>query len=148
MGLLDSVLGAISGGGQQGGPGGGEAAMLSAVVGMLGQGGAGGGAAGGLGGLMGLVEKLQQSGLGPQVASWIGTGQNQPVTGDQVTSALGSGAVGQIAEQLGLSHGDAAGQLAQVLPGLIDKLSPNGQLPQGGGAGGELASLLGGLLKS
>ncbi|MDE2370086.1 MAG: DUF937 domain-containing protein [Burkholderiales bacterium] len=145
MGLLDSVLGAIGGGGQQGG---GEGALLNAVIGMLGQGGAPGGAAGGLGGLVGLVEKFQQSGLGPQVASWIGTGQNMPVSGDQVTNALGTGAVGQIAQQLGLSHGDAAGQLAQMLPQLIDKLSPNGQLPQGGAGGGDLASLLGGLLKS
>ena len=76
MGLLDSVIGAL--GQAQGGAGGGQADLLGALVGMLGQGG-------GLGGLAGLVQKFEQGGLGDAVGSWIGTGQNMPVSADQIS---------------------------------------------------------------
>ncbi len=125
MGLLDSVLGMVTGGQQ----GGGNAALLNMVVGMLANnsGGAGGG-----GGLADIVGKFQQAGMGDVVSSWIGSGQNAPISGDQLGNVLGSDMIGNIAKQLGVSHGDAAGQLAQMLPQVVDKLTPNGQAPAGG----------------
>ena len=130
MGLLDSVLGMVTGGQQ----GGGNAALISAVVGMLGNSGQGGG------GLGDLIGKFQQAGMGDVIGSWIGTGQNQPISADQLHNVLGSDTIGNIAQQLGLSHGDAAGQLAQMLPHVLDKLTPNGEAPTGGL--GDIGSLL------
>jgi len=139
MGLLDSVIGALGQSGQGGGAGGG-ADLLSAVVSMLGQ---SGGQGGGLGGLAGLVAKMQQSGLGDVAASWVGTGQNQPISADQLGGVLGGDTVSNMASQLGLNQGDLLGQLTQVLPQLVDKLTPQGQIPQGD-LGGMLGGLLGG----
>jgi uncharacterized protein YidB (DUF937 family) len=157
MGLLDSVLGAAMGGGQQGGGlgnilgavlGGGQqgggglnSQLINAAIGMLGN-------DGGHGGLGGLAAKFQQAGLGDAMNSWVGSGDNHAVSGDQITSALGSDTIGNIASQLGMSHGDAAGQLSQILPGLINHLTPNGQAPEAGlGSSGDLMGMLGGLLK-
>ena len=133
MGLLDSVLGMVTGG--QGG-GGGNAALLNIVVGMLANNGQGGGG----GGLADIVGKFQQNGMGDVVSSWIGTGENAPISGDQLGNVLGNDTIANIAKQLGMSHGDAAGQLAQMLPQVVDKLTPNGQAPQGGL--GDLGSIL------
>ena len=147
MGLLDSVIGAL-GQAQGGGDGGGQPDLLGAVIGMLGQGG--GGAVGGLGGLGGLVEKFTQGGLGDVVNSWVSTGQNLPVSPDQLSQVLGSGTLSGLAQQLGMGQGDLASQLSQLLPQVVDKLTPNGQLPdlgQGAGGLGDLAGMLGGLLK-
>jgi len=154
MGLLDSVLGAVLGGGQQqanAAGGGGMASIISmvdsnpqllqAVTGMLSNDGQ-------HGGLGGLVGKFQQAGLGDVVGSWIGNGQNQPISGDQLTQVLGSGAIGDIAAKLGLSPGDTAGSLSQMLPEIINHLTPNGQAPAGGlGNAGDLMGMLGGLLQ-
>ena len=155
MGLLDSVLGAITHpqGGQSVGNAGAAGGLgnliglvasnpqlLQVITGLL----SNGGAEGGLGGLVG---KFQQAGLGDAMASWIGRGPNQPVSADQMTSALGSHTVGQIASQLGLGHDEAAGQLSQLLPEVINHLTPAGQAPEGGlGNSGDLMSMLGGLL--
>ena len=155
MGLLDSVLGAAAdstmGGNQQqqpqaGGLGGllgslgGLGALLPVIVGMLGNDNK-------QGGLGGLLEKFNQAGLGDTAKSWVGAGQNAPISGDQLGQVLGGDMIGDIAAKLGLSHGDAAGQLANVLPGLIDKLTPHGQVPAGGlGNSGDLMGMLGGLL--
>jgi uncharacterized protein YidB (DUF937 family) len=138
MSLLGSVIGAALGGGSQGG-GGGNAALLNAVIGMLGQGGGGGG--GGLGGLGGLVSKMQQGGLGDVVGSWVGTGQNLPVQPEQLGNALGQDTISSMAGQLGMNNNDLLGQLSQMLPQVVDKLTPQGQVPQG-----DLSSVLGGLL--
>jgi uncharacterized protein YidB (DUF937 family) len=121
MGLLDGVLGAVLGGGQAGA----AQSPLTAVLGALLQ------QHGGLGGLVGA---LTQGGLGQQVQSWISTGQNMPVSGPQISQALGHANVAQIAQQLGLEHGQAGNILAQVLPQLIDHLTPNGALPTGAAA--------------
>ncbi len=140
MGLLDTVIGAL-GQGQGGGAGGNpQAALISAVIGMLGQ---GGGQAGGLGGLAGLVAKMQQGGLGDVAASWVGTGQNLPVSPEQLGSVLGGDAIGSLSSQLGMKQGDLLGQLAQLLPQVVDKLTPQGQIPEGD-IGGLLAGLTGG----
>jgi uncharacterized protein YidB (DUF937 family) len=120
MGLLDGLMGSLMGGQQQGG----DNPLLQIAMQMLANKGEGG--AGGLGGLM---SSLQNAGLGDQLKSWISTGENMPISGDQLSQALGSDKIRDIAGQLGMSHGEVSGGLADMLPQLIDKLSPNGQLP-------------------
>ena len=83
-----------------------------------------------LGSVGGLLQKLQQSGLGPQVSSWLGNGANMPVTADQLKNALGNQNLSQIAAQLGLPIDQLLGQLAQHLPAAIDHMSPNGTLQE------------------
>jgi uncharacterized protein YidB (DUF937 family) len=145
MGLLDSVIGAI---GQQQGGGGGQGDLVGALMGMLAQSGGAGGAGGGLGG---LIAKFQQAGLGDVANSWVSTGPNLPVSPDQLGSVLGGDAIAGFAQKMGMNSGDALGQLSQMLPQIVDKLTPNGQLPSGDGGGlggmGDLAGMLGGLLK-
>ena len=139
MGLLDIALDMLGGNEQQ--PNDPKAALLQAAIGMLSN----------SGGLQGLMGSLQNAGLGDALASWIGTGQNMPVSGEQIQQALGSGGqLEQLAQATGLSNSDAAGQLSEMLPGLIDKITPNGELPQGGLAdlGGILGQLIGGLKQS
>ena len=137
MSLLGSVIGAL-GQSQQGG--GGQADLLGAVIGMLGQ---SGGQGGGLGGLAGLVNKMQQSGLGDVANSWVGTGENQAIAPDQLGQVLGGDMISGLTQQLGMNQGDLLGQLSQMLPQVVDKLTPNGQVPQGD-IGNILGSLLGG----
>ncbi len=153
MGLLDSVLGSVIGnmaGGRQGG-GGSPDILMQVLGGLLNQGGGGG--AGGLGGAAGglgaLLQQLQNAGLGDTVKSWVGTGQNLPVSADQLQSALGGDQVGALAQQAGLSQGDLMSQLAHMLPQVVDQLTPNGQMPAGAGAdiSGMLGGILGGLMK-
>ncbi len=128
MGLLDSILGSVLGGrGSSQAQGSGQAALINAVMQMIVNKGAGG-AGGGLGALVGA---LTQGGLGNVASSWVGTGQNLPVSAHQISSALGGGGLlAQLAKSAGLSHGDAASGLSQILPDLVDKLTPDGQIPQ------------------
>ena len=146
MGLLDSVLGNVMGNLASGGQGGAGADVLMRVVGgLLNQGGGGVG-----GGLAALVQQFQQGGLGEVVQSWVGTGQNLPVSPEQLQSVLGGDQIGALAQQAGLSTGDLMGQLSQLLPQVVDRLTPDGQLPSGPGGldlGGVLGNLLGGLIK-
>jgi uncharacterized protein YidB (DUF937 family) len=88
-----------------------------------------GDAGGVLGGLGGLLNKLQQGGLGNAANSWVGSGQNQPASPGQLGSALGPNILKTLAQQSGLSEDELTKQLSQVLPGLVDKLTPNGRLP-------------------
>ncbi|CAD5373226.1 conserved hypothetical protein [Rubrivivax sp. A210] len=136
MGLFDSVVGAL--GSAASGGNGGQPDLMGLVAGLLGQG------QGGLGGLAGLVAKFQQGGLGEVVASWVSTGQNLPISPAQLGSVLGNDAVAGLAQKAGLDQGALLGQLSQLLPQVVDKLTPDGQLPQGGGMG-DLAGMLGGL---
>jgi uncharacterized protein YidB (DUF937 family) len=146
MGLLDSVVGMVAGQSDPMGQGGGnQAALVAALVSML----SANGPAGGLGA---LVSRFEQGGLGSVIGSWVSTGQNLPISAEQLQSVLGSGNLGLIAEQLGLSHGEAATQLSQVLPQVVDHLTPNGQLPASGSGGdvggmGDIGSLIGNLLR-
>ena len=88
------------------------------------------------------------AGLGDVAASWVGTGANQPITGAQLSGVLGSDALSGLAGKFGVNPDDLAGQLSSVLPGLVDKLTPNGQAPVAGlGNGGDLMGMLGGLLR-
>lgn len=132
MGLLDSVIGAL--GGSQGGSGQGDA--LQAIIAMLAQGNGPGG-----GGLGGLVQQFERGGLGELIGSWVGTGQNLPISPGQLQEVLGGDRLSQFAQQLGLSQGQAADQLSQLLPQVVDKLTPGGQLPDAGGLG-DLGSVL------
>ena len=142
MGLLDSVVGMVAGQSNATGQGGNHAALITAVVSMLNANGSGGG-------LNDLIARFEQGGLGSVIGSWVSTGQNLPISAEQLQSVLGSGPLAQIAEQLGLSHGEAATQLSQVLPQVVDHLTPNGQLPDTGAAGGmgDIGSLIGSLLR-
>ncbi|WSP88901.1 YidB family protein [Streptomyces sp. NBC_01233] len=130
---LGSLLGGLlGGGGGQGGSGGG-ADILGSLLGALTGGGAGQ-AAGGNGAnnpLGGLLDMLTKSGLADQAQSWIGTGENKPVSADQIKEALPDGALQKAAEQAGISPEQAADQIAQVLPQAVDKLTPQGQVPSG-----------------
>ncbi len=93
------------------------------------------------GGLAGLVETFKNKGLGEVMSSWIGTGENKPISTDQIKQALGSDNIQQIAEKLGISKDVASQHLSQLLPQLIDKLTPNGKLPEAGQLGEALNTL-------
>ncbi len=84
------------------------------------------------GGLSGLVQIFHEKGLGEVVSSWVGTGQNLPVTSEQVHHIFGSQRVQELASQAGVSPEAASSRLAALLPVLVDNLTPNGQLPQHG----------------
>jgi uncharacterized protein YidB (DUF937 family) len=81
------------------------------------------------GGVPALLQQLQQSGLGDQVASWIGTGANHPISGEQLGAALDSAQLAHVAQQSGIDPSQLSGGLAALLPQVIDQLSPDGQLP-------------------
>src|SRR4029434_101352 len=114
MGLLDTVIGSVLGGGN-------KQDALAKLVGDLvtnhssGQ------------GLQGLVQQFQKNGMGDLVNSWISTGENKEISPEQVEEAIGPEKVQQFAEQTGMDGSQAAGSLAQLLPQIIDKLTPNGQ---------------------
>jgi uncharacterized protein YidB (DUF937 family) len=139
MGLLDGVLGmaaqALGGANQTGGSG----DLLQVALGMLSNDSP-------TGGLNGLVQAFQKGGLGDVVQSWISTGQNLPISPEQLQAVLGSDAVAQIAQKVGLDPSQLSQQLAQLLPGVVDQLTPNGQAPAAGL--GSLADLAGQLLQS
>lgn len=78
------------------------------------------------GGVQGIVGKLQQAGYGEQVQSWLGAGPNQPVSAEGVAQAIGHGKIGEMAAHYGVQPDQLSGMLAKVLPGLIDRISPNG----------------------
>ena len=134
MGLFDSVLGAVTGQAQQ------QGGFANVLGGLLADNGE-------MGGLGGLAEKFKQGGMGDQVNSWIGNGENMPISAEQISQILGSDTVRNIASQLGIDPDQATQQLSAMLPGLIDKLTPNGQAPEGGlGNSGDLMGMLGGIL--
>src|SRR6266700_1655407 len=85
-----------------------------------------------LGGLGGLLEKFQQSGHGDVAKSWVGTGQNQPIPPGSLGSALGPSIIKTLSEKTGLSEQQVTAQLSQLLPGLVDKLTPQRRLPTHG----------------
>lgn len=135
MGLLDDIaggaLGSLLGGGKQ-------ANLINALGGLLGNQQAGG--------LNGLVQQFASKGLGDIVNSWVGTGPNKTITSDQIERGLGPDTVNQLASKVGLPTDQIKSQLATLLPGVIDKLTPNGQIPQGD-LSSQAVNLLKGLLK-
>lgn len=129
--MLNKVLGGL------GGLGGGKGGMVGVVSQLLEQ----------AGGISGLQKILATNGLASQVASWIGTGANQSVTGGQLGQALEKGGlgnlIGQAAGQLNMNSESVQSQLAGALPAIIDKLTPNGEIPAGDGKGLDLSTLTG-----
>lgn len=139
MGLLDQlagdVLGSLAGGqGQPQAAGGGQAMLLQLVMGLL---------QGNQGGLGALLARLNEAGLGEQVASWIGKGQNLPVSAEQISQAFGGSGLGDMAALLGMSGDQLAGKVAELLPQVVDGLTPDGQLPSAEGT--DMAQALGSL---
>jgi uncharacterized protein YidB (DUF937 family) len=113
MGLLDSIVSAVGGGN-----GGKQAALLPALLEQV---------RNYPGGLPGLIERFREGGLSEVVASWIGTGPNQPVSGDQLESVLGQDMIGSLSSQSGLDKGSVLAQLTSLLPALVDHATPNGE---------------------
>lgn len=119
MGMFDDLLNTA--GGMLGKSGGGSQNILGAAASLL----------GGNGDLSGLVEKFKQNGLGDIISSWVGTGINLPISADQIQQALGSDTLNKVASQLRLSPEEASSTLSNLLPGIIDKLTPDGKVPEG-----------------
>ena len=107
MGLLDGIVGGAIG-----------AALATAVNSLIEK----------HGGMKGLVNDLEQKGLGPAVKSWVGTGENKPVSPGQVHDALGADTLKEIAAKAGISSEELAAKLSEFLPKAIDKLTPQGKV--------------------
>jgi uncharacterized protein YidB (DUF937 family) len=120
MGFLDQIIGGLkdklTGSGTQ-------SSLMESVIGLINN--------PETGGLAGLVQKFKDRDLGSAVNSWIGTGENQPVSGEQIQQVIGNEHIQQIAEKTGVSKEDLPDMLAGLLPQVIDKLTPNGNLPEG-----------------
>ena len=134
MGLLDGLLGSLLGGlnnNQQSG-------LMSAVSGLVTN----------SGGIEGLMQKFGGHGLGDLMKGWVGTGPNPPATAEHIEKIFGADQLRQIAQQTGIDPSQISGHIAQILPQLVDKLTPQGQPVGGGALQSGLASLLqGGLGK-
>ena len=139
MGLLDSILGAVLGGGSN------ATSDQHSLLAQLATGLITNHASGN--GLTGLVQQFEQQGLGHIAQSWVGNGPNQAISPDQVHQVLGADQVQQLVQQTGMQGGDVASALAAMLPQIIDKLTPQGQVPQGAGLQSAITSLLGTLGK-
>ncbi len=122
MGLLDSIVGQVSGALESSVPGGQvHPGLVDVVSTLMTQ----------PGGLQGLIGKFEQQGLGGVVSSWVGTGQNLAITPDQVQSVLGEPHIAAVAAKLGLSPTDVTNQLAGLLPHAVDSVTPAGAVPEG-----------------
>lgn len=117
-----------------GGGGGGLGGLLGGGSGGLGGllGGSGGGLNGGIlaNGLGGLLDSFQRSGHGDIASSWVGTGENRSIAPNQLEEALGPDTVSELSQQTGMPQQDLLSQLSQVLPGVVDQLTPEGRLPR------------------
>ena len=141
MGLLDSVLGGLMGGGGNASPmqgvlmnllGGGQQGAQAGGTGAMGGAGsmAGGGAMGG--GIGGLVSAFENAGLGHIAQSWVGNGPNQPVSPQQLQGVFGQNQVQSMAGQAGMQPNDFLSQLSQHLPNAVNAMTPNGQVQNEG----------------
>ena len=115
MGIFDTVKNAIGLGGNE------QPNIMGAIQGLI----------GGQGGLDNLISKFSSKGLGDVVGSWVGTGQNQPVSPEQLQNVLGSENVSNMASKLGINSSELTGKLSSLLPEVIDKLTPDGKVPEG-----------------
>jgi uncharacterized protein YidB (DUF937 family) len=125
MGLLNSILGSLTGSGQ------GQNQLLQLVTSLVNQ----------QGGIEGVVQKFTANGLGAEAQQWVGPGSNPSISGDQVHRVFGNDTVQQLASQLGVAPTQAAGGLAALLPAVIDKLTPNGRSVSGSELENNIASL-------
>jgi uncharacterized protein YidB (DUF937 family) len=133
VGLLDQILGSALGGQGNAGQGGNLMQMALQLVNSY------------PGGLQGLLAKFSEAGLAQHAQSWVSTGQNLPISPEQLTQALGGGHLQQLAQQFGLDPQHAASGLSGLLPEVVDKLTPGGQVHDQDIAAG-LAMLKGKLL--
>ena len=120
MGLLDGLLGNVMGSLLGGSRAQQQSPLLQIALQLLQQ----------HGGLEGLLGKFRQAGYAEEAQSWVSTGENRPITADVLQQVLGHGQLGDIARQLGMSDGDAAGGLASILPQVIDGMTPQGEVPR------------------
>src|SRR5215469_9295815 len=135
MGLLDSILAAVSG---KNDPSGGANVLMGILGGLLTQ----------SGGLQGLANKFSQKGEGDAFSSWVGMGENQPISGSQIQKVLGSDQVGALAAKMGVDPTQASHFLAEYLPKVVDKLTPEGKVDPTADHQQGLANLLPALLQS
>ena len=126
MGLFDSLAGSMLGklGGEKG-------AIAQVAVDLFNQNG----------GLPGVLEKFKAAGFADEVASWVGTGANQPVSAAQITQVLGNTTIKAAADKLGISANEISAKIAEYLPQVVDRMTPNGEV--GKDSGNLLATLLG-----
>ena len=92
------------------------------------------------GGLDGLLSNFRQAGMEKEAASWVGTGENEPISAQQVEQAVPAEKIDEVASELGVSHEEAAVVLAEVLPGVVNAVTPKGEVP----STEELAAQIGG----
>jgi uncharacterized protein YidB (DUF937 family) len=135
MGLLDSILSAVSGKGDTSGK---AAPLIGILSGLLTQ----------SGGLQGLASKFSQTGQGDAFSSWVGLGENQQISSNQIQEALGSDQVRAIAARMGVDPNLASNFLAEYLPKIVDKLTPTGKVDPTADTQQGLAALLPSLLES
>ena len=135
MGLLDSILGAMSGKSDASGQ---AAPLIGVLSGLLAQ----------SGGLQGLANKFSQSGQGDTFSSWVGVGENQSISANQIQNVLGSEQVKALAAKMGVDPAQASNFLAEYLPNIVDKLTPTGKVDPNADHQQGLAALLPSLLQS
>lgn len=135
MGLLDSILGAGSGKTEGAG---GATAVVGVLTALLAQ----------SGGLQGLANKFSQQGHGDTFSSWVGTGENQPVSSNQIQNILGSEQVQALAAKMGINPAQVSQLMAEHLPKVVDKLTPEGKIDPAANHQEGLANLIPSLLQS
>ena len=135
MGLLDSILGDMTG---KAGAAGAGPAIMGILGGLLTQ----------SGGLQGLANQFAQSGHGGLFSSWVGTGENLPISADQIQKVLGSEQVSALASKMGVDSAQVSHFLAEYLPKAVDKMTPDGKMDPAADHQQSLASLLPSLLQS
>jgi uncharacterized protein YidB (DUF937 family) len=121
MGFMDELKNVVVG---EPGEAGGQSSMLDNLLDMLNDQKSGG--------INGLIQKFNEKGLGDHISSWISTGKNLPISADQIRDALGSDRIKELASKLNLGEHDTSKSLADLLPQLIDKLTPDGSVPHEG----------------
>jgi len=127
MDILNTIQSALGGGDK-------KDDLMSSVMGLL----------GGQGGLDKMIGQFASKGLGDVIGSWVSTGKNLPVSGDQLQSVLGKDTINNLASKLGMDKGALTSQLTNLLPNVVDKLTPNGKVPDGDIVS-QATDLLGGL---
>lgn len=135
MGLLDSIVGAVAGREDSSG---GASALIGILGGLLAQ----------SGGLQGLADKFSQHGEGNAFSSWVGMGENQAISANQIQKVLGSDQINALAARIGVDPAQASHFLAEYLPKVVDKLTPEGKVDPSADHEQGLANLLPSLLQS
>ena len=136
MALLDSILGAVTG--KTNTEGGGATALVGVLGSLLQQNG----------GLQGLASRFSQGGASNTFSSWVGMGENEPISANQIQQVLGSEQVRALASKMGIDPAQASDMLAQYLPKVVDKLTPQGAIDPNANHQANLASLIPALLQS